>query len=291
MVDELITVPDIGGAEGAEVVEVLVSPGETIEVEQSLVVVESDKASMEIPAPIAGVVSELRVAVGDSVSEGDVILALATESGTESTDDAPAFAEQEVLDASSQEDQGTSAHAASSEVAADGAGGKGRDPASAPSAPASTSASGLDGGTTVIDVVIPDLGSDEGADLVEMLVPVGGRVEEGDSLVLLESDKASMEVPAPAAGTVTEWLLEAGTTVKEGAVIARLAIEGAPAASIASDGGASAAQPEPYPSGGESEEHGQATSAVDSEDDAPRLETQPVSASSAPRGAEEASPA
>ena len=81
MADELIKVPDIGGAEGAEVVEVLVSPGETIEVEQSLVVVESDKASMEIPAPVAGVVSELRVAVGDSVSEGDVILALAAESG------------------------------------------------------------------------------------------------------------------------------------------------------------------------------------------------------------------
>ena len=79
----------------------------------------------------------------------------------------------------------------------------------------------------VIDVVIPDLGSDEGADLVELLVPVGGQVEEGDSLVLLESDKASMEVPAPAAGTVTEWLIETGTTVKEGAVIARLAIDGA----------------------------------------------------------------
>ena len=126
MADELIKVPDIGGAEGAEVVEVLVSPGETIEVEQSLVVVESDKASMEIPAPIAGVVSELRVAVGDSVSEGDVILALATESGTESTDDAPANADQEVLDASSQEDQGTSAHAAASPVSAEGVGVNGK---------------------------------------------------------------------------------------------------------------------------------------------------------------------
>ena len=76
MAEELIKVPDIGGAEGAEVVEVLVSPGETIDVEQSLVVVESDKASMEIPAPMAGVVGALRVAVGDSVSEGDVILTL-----------------------------------------------------------------------------------------------------------------------------------------------------------------------------------------------------------------------
>ena len=117
MTDELIKVPDIGGAEGAEVVEVLVSPGDTIEVEQSLVVVESDKASMEIPAPIAGVVSELRVAVGDSVSEGDVILALATASGSEGADAEPANADQEVLDSSSQEDQGTAEQVTASSAA------------------------------------------------------------------------------------------------------------------------------------------------------------------------------
>jgi len=254
MADELIKVPDIGGAEGAEVVEVLVSPGDAIDVEQSLVVVESDKASMEIPAPIAGVVSELRVAVGDSVSEGDVILALAAESGAAGTDDAPATAEQEVVDASSQDDQEASERTKASEMSAEGAAGQGQDPAAAPSAPASTSASGLEDAATVIDVVIPDLGSDEGADLVELLVPVGGQVEEGDSLVLLESDKASMEVPAPAAGTVTEWLMETGTTVKEGAVIARLAIDGALAASPESDGGSSAAQPKSQPAGEEHEE-------------------------------------
>ena len=294
MADELIKVPDIGGAEGAEVVEVLVSPGETIEVEQSLVVVESDKASMEIPAPIAGVVSELRVAVGDSVSEGDVILALAAESGTESTDDVPATAEQEVVGASSQEDQDTSALAASSKVEADGAGGKEHEPASSPSATESTPVNEFEDGATVIDVVIPDLGSDEGADLVEMLVPVGGQVEEGDSLVLLESDKASMEVPAPAAGTVTEWLLEAGTTVKEGAVIARLAIECVSAASTSSDGGARAAQPESHSPGGEGKEHAQANaetaSAAGSDEDAPRRTAHPVAAPSsspAPRAAED----
>ena len=79
MAEQLIKVPDIGGAEGAEVVEVLVAPGDVIETEHSLVVVESDKASMEIPAPMSGVVGALRVAVGDTVSEGDVILALTTE--------------------------------------------------------------------------------------------------------------------------------------------------------------------------------------------------------------------
>ena len=296
MADELIKVPDIGGAEGAEVVEVLVSPGETIAVEQSLVVVESDKASMEIPAPIAGVVTELRVAVGDSVSEGDVILALATESGTESTDDAPANADQEVLGASSQEDQDTSAQAAASPVSVEGAGGQEQDPAAAPTATESTLANEFEDGATVIDVVIPDLGSDEGADLVEMLVPVGGQVEEGDSLVLLESDKASMEVPAPAAGTVTAWLLEAGTTVKEGAVIARLAIEGAPAASTQSNRGRGAAQSESRPLAEERQESqgdaqtnaGIAPTAV-ADEDAPRRTAQSVAAPStspASRGAE-----
>lgn len=294
MADELIKVPDIGGAEGAEVVEVLVSPGETIEVEQSLVVVESDKASMEIPAPIAGVVSELRVAVGDSVSEGDVILALAVESGAAGTDDAPATVEQEVPDASSQEDQGTSAQATASAVPEAGAGGQGQDPVSASSATASTSANGLESDAEVIDVVIPDLGSDEGADLVEMLVPVGGQVEEGDSLVLLESDKASMEVPAPAAGTVTEWLLEAGTTVKEGAVIAKLAIDGASATTTQSSGGRSSAQPESHPPGGEAEEHAQATAvgaeASISDEDTSHLEAHALatpSTPSAPRAAED----
>jgi pyruvate dehydrogenase E2 component (dihydrolipoamide acetyltransferase) len=290
MADELIKVPDIGGAEGAEVVEVLVSPGEAIDVEQSLVVVESDKASMEIPAPIAGVVSELRVAVGDSVSEGDVILALAPTSGAEGADAAPAHAEQEVLDSSPQDDQGASEHAATSPVAAEGTGGQGQDPASALSASESTSASGLEDGATVIDVVIPDLGSDEGADLVELLVPVGGQVEEGDSLVLLESDKASMEVPAPAAGTVTEWLIETGTPVKEGAVIARLAIDGASAPSTQPDGGTNAAQPAPQAPGERGEENAQATAvtaaASVSDEDASHLDTHEVATLSAPRGGE-----
>ncbi len=286
MTDELIKVPDIGGAEGAEVVEVLVSPGETIDVEQSLVVVESDKASMEIPAPIAGVVSELRVAVGDSVSEGDVILALAMASGSQGADAEPDNTDWEVLDASSQDAQGTSEHVTTASAVTDGATRNSDSHAS--DASASGSVTEHTDSATVIDVVIPDLGSDEGADLVEMLVPVGGQVGEGDSLVLLESDKASMEIPAPAAGTLTAWLLEAGTTVKEGAVIAKLAIDGAPATSIPSDSGTSVAQPESQPTGAEGEGNAKATSetAAVSEDDATLLETRAVAASSAPRGAE-----
>ena len=188
MAEELIKVPDIGGAEGAEIVEVLVAPGDAIDIEQSLVVVESDKASMEIPAPMAGTVTELRVAVGDAVSEGDVILVLKTDSA-----------------ASHAEPQGAAPDAES--AAGDAPNGDSVPPVATANsgeqaAPPSDAAKSVSPAADIIDVHIPDLGSDQGADLVEILVPVGSGVEEGDSLVLLESDKASMEVPAPAAGTV-----------------------------------------------------------------------------------------
>lgn len=205
MAEELIKVPDIGGAEGAEVVEVLVAVGDFIEREQSLVVVESDKASMEIPATSMGNVIELRVAVGDAVSEGDVILVLATEGAASdpierSTDRTDADPEAEGYPHEAVPDQPTpmASHAADT--------GSPDDPAEG----------------TSLSVHIPDLGGDQGADLVEILVPVGTWVNEGDSLVLLESDKASMEVPAPAQGVITEWLVSTGDTVQAGVVIATL---------------------------------------------------------------------
>ena len=207
-----IKIPDIGGAEGAEIVEVLVAPGDTIEVEQSLIVVESDKASMEIPAPHAGVVTELRVAVGDTVSEGDVILLL--EGAPESTasddtagnEDTPSLAPVDDLQSGA-----TATNAGSNEE-------------QTATTQTQTSTSDTTSEVMSIDVVIPDLGSDEGADLVELLVAVGARVEEGDSLVLLESDKASMEVPSPATGILAAWLTDTGTSVTEGTVIARLEV-------------------------------------------------------------------
>ena len=212
MAEQLIKVPDIGGAEGAEVVEVLVAVGDVIELEQSLIVVESDKASMEIPASSVGTVTELRVAVGDAVSEGDVILVLATE-GAASTPAqvAPEPEPEKAIELP--------------------------EPSASPAQTASAEATDISGPAademTSIPVRIPDLGSDQGADLVEILVPVGTTVAEGDSLVLLESDKASMEVPAPAAGVIIEWLVGAGETVQEGVVIATLQVS-APATSSAS---------------------------------------------------------
>ena len=195
MAEQLIKVPDIGGAEGAEIVEVLVAPGDVIETEQSLVVVESDKASMEIPAPMSGVVGELRVAVGDTVSEGDVILALTTETAAADSDaDAP--------NAEATEDRDTDADRQAQTSVGDAPLDGGQE--GMQTAATSDTQAGSTDAAVAIDVTIPDLGSDEGADLVELLVEVGADVAEGDSLVLLESDKASMEVPAPVSGTLLE---------------------------------------------------------------------------------------
>ena len=228
MTEELIKVPDIGGAEGAEVVEVLVAPGDTIEVEQSLIVVESDKASMEIPTPLAGVVGELRVAVGDMVSEGDVILSVAASSAPASSD---------AVSGSAADDVSVEAEA---EKTADAEAAPEAEASAHSSAPAVTA-------PTSVDVVIPDLGSDQGADLVEWLVEVGATVAEGDSLVLLESDKASMEVPSPASGILSAKLVEDGVTVNEGVVIARLdAVAGEVPAGTTSD-------PDSIPSASESD--------------------------------------
>ncbi|MAV69129.1 MAG: dihydrolipoyllysine-residue acetyltransferase [Halieaceae bacterium] len=205
-----IKIPDIGGAEGAEIVEVLVAPGDAIEVEQSLIVVESDKASMEIPAPQAGVVAELRVAVGDTVSEGDVILLLEGVPESTASDDT-ACGEDAPAPVDDLQSGATATNAASNEQQ---------------TASTQTSTPDTMNEVTSIDVVIPDLGSDEGADLVELLVAVGAKVEEGDSLVLLESDKASMEVPSPATGILAAWLTDTGAAVTEGTVIARLEVSG-----------------------------------------------------------------
>ena len=231
MTEQLIKVPDIGGAEGAEVVEVLVAVGDHLALEQSVIVVESDKASMEIPANLAGTVTALRVAVGDAISEGDVILAIDVVSSVQGD------SELGQLDASSPVSDATAsasdpvAGVAIDLTAVNEPQRDGTSVAVASRAEASGEAPGALEATqgASLSVVIPDLGSDQGAELVECLVAVGSAVEEGDSLVLLESDKASMEVPAPAAGVMTEWLVSVGSTVKQGDLIALMSVTTAPA--------------------------------------------------------------
>ncbi len=233
MTEQLIKVPDIGGAEGAEVVEVLVAVGDHIDLEQSLIVVESDKASMEIPANLAGIVTTLRVVVGDAISEGDVILGIDVVSSVRGDSEAGE------AHASSSVSEGTaSASDPAAEVANDHKTGNDQQRAEVSVADVSRSESSGEAQDArqapqgeSLSVVIPDLGSDQGAELVEYLVAVGSAVEEGDSLVLLESDKASMEVPAPAAGVMTEWLVTVGSTVKQGDLIALMSVTTAQAPS------------------------------------------------------------
>ena len=161
-----VVVPDIGDFSDVDVIEVLVAPGDAVEVDDGLITLESDKASMEIPSPFSGTVQELMVAVGDKVSEGSAILALAV--------------------------------GAEAQVAADDSrpvvGGTGSSSA------APGDASGGYGGGRVDDVLVPDIGDFSDVDIIEVLVSAGDNVAEGDSLITLESDKASMEIPSPSAG-------------------------------------------------------------------------------------------
>ena len=213
MTNQTIYVPDIGGAEGAEVVELLVSVGDSVDVEQSLIVLESDKASMEIPASHAGVVVELKMAVGDQLAEGDAILVV------------------EVLGETEVENKSV---VASSDVPAP-------DETLVPTEPVVAASSETkmtsDSEQAVSDVVIdvPDIGTDGDVEVVEICVAVGDVLQEGDSIVVLESDKASMEVPAPTAGEVTELLVAEGANVSKGSQLIKLraAVASSPVAPVA----------------------------------------------------------
>ncbi|MCL0003505.1 pyruvate dehydrogenase complex dihydrolipoyllysine-residue acetyltransferase [Providencia rettgeri] len=189
-----IQVPDIG-ADEVEVTEVMVKVGDKVEAEQSLITVEGDKASMEVPSPQAGVVKEIKIAVGDKVTTGKLIMVFEAEAGAA----APAPAE---------------APAA---------------PAAAPSAAASK------------DVAVPDIGGDE-VEVTEIMVKVGDKVEAEQSLITVEGDKASMEVPAPFAGTVKEIKIATGDKVKTGSLIMVFEVAGAaPAAAPVAQAAAPAA--------------------------------------------------
>ncbi len=204
MAKQQITVPDIGGAEGAEVIELLVAPGDEIELEQGLLVLESDKASMEIPATLAGKILQVLVNVGDELSEGHPIVVVETADGAagaggDREDDAPAEAtakpaKDSAAEASTAEDEQT-----------DAAGGSSAEKQSADNAEARE-----------ITVSVPDIGTDDAVDVIELSVKPGDEVAEGDSLVVLESDKASMEVPSPQAGKVVRMLVKEGAAVREG---------------------------------------------------------------------------
>ena len=223
MTHQTIVVPDIGGAEGAEVVELLVAVGDAIELEQSLIVLESDKASMEIPASHAGVVVELKMAVGDQLSEGDAILIL----DTSVVDSDGAETSHQEASSTDQSATSTDAELASSQSADEG---------NVVVATADPEASASQAVSEQI-VEVPDIGTDGDVEVVELCVSVGDMIGEGDSVVVLESDKASMEVPSPAEGEVLELLIAEGASVTQGAALIKLSVKGGslPAEAATSD--------------------------------------------------------
>ncbi|QBF28886.1 dihydrolipoyllysine-residue acetyltransferase [Pseudomonas tructae] len=214
---ELIRVPDIGSGEG-EVIELFVKVGDRIEADQSILTLESDKASMEIPAPKAGVVKSLKVKLGDRLKEGDELLELEVEGAAAA---APAAAAPAAAPAAAQKP------AAVAEA-----------PAAAAAAPAAA---------TVQDIHVPDIGSSGKAKIIELLVKVGDSVEADQSLITLESDKASMEIPSPAAGVVESIGVKLEDEVGTGDFILKLKVQGAAAPAPAPAAAAPAAKAEAAP--------------------------------------------
>ncbi|PTP86862.1 pyruvate dehydrogenase complex dihydrolipoyllysine-residue acetyltransferase [Vibrio splendidus] len=196
-----VHVPDIGGDE-VEVTEIMVAIGDAVEEEQSLLTVEGDKASMEVPAPFAGIVKEIKIASGDSVSTGSLVMVF--------------------------------------EVAGSGA------PVAAAPAPAAAPVAAAPAASAEKEVNVPDIGGDE-VEVTEIMVAVGDTVEEEQSLITVEGDKASMEVPAPFAGTVKEIKIAAGDKVSTGSSIMTFVVEGAAPVAVAASAPAKAAAPAAAP--------------------------------------------
>ena len=196
-----ITVPDLGDAAEVEVIELLVSVGQSVTEDDSLLVLESDKAAMEIPAPMSGLVTSIAVNLGDQVTTGTEMLSLEVES-LEETDGSKSIV--------NSEDGPKSESIANSEDEPESIANSGED----------TSAADDTKEIESVTVQVPDLGTEDEVDVIEIHVKVGDSVCQDDSLVTLESDKAAMEVPAPQDGKIEKFLLEVGDKVTTGAAIA-----------------------------------------------------------------------
>lgn len=187
---EKITIPDLGDSKDVEVIEILVSPGDEIQENDSLLTLETDKAAMEIPSTSAGTVKEILVKVGDTVNQGDAFIVLESVGETKAADK-PAAKE------AAPEPEAAKAEAPAVEEAA-------------------TTASGE---IKAADIQVPDLGTDDAVEIIDILVKVGDDVKADDGLLTLETDKAAMDVPAPFAGKITDIKVKVGDKVTTGAVI------------------------------------------------------------------------
>ncbi len=187
-----VKVPDIGDFKDVPVIEILVKPGDVVKAEQPLMTLESDKATMDVPSPMAGTLAEVVAKVGDKVSMGTLIARIESET----------------------------AKAANAKVAA---------PAAKAPAPAKAAATPTPAKAATIDVTVPDIGDFKDVPVIEVLVKAGDTVEAEQPLVTLESDKATMDVPSPAAGKITQIVAKVGDKVSMGALIAKLDAGGAAA--------------------------------------------------------------
>ena len=197
-----IKVPDIGGHDNVDVIDVAVKVGDTVAVDDTLITLETDKATMDVPADAAGVVTDVKISVGDKVSEGTVIVTV---------------------------ESGAAAAASAAEAA----------PVAAPAAaaPVAEAAPAADGGS--VSVEVPDIGDNSDVDVIDVAVKVGDTVAVDDTLITLETDKATMDVPSTAAGKVTAVNIKVGDKVSQGTVI--ITVEGGAAAPAAASSQAAAA--------------------------------------------------
>ena len=235
MAIETIKVPDLGGASEVDVIEISVKPGDEIGEEDTLLVLESDKASMDVPSPRAGVVKKLLVKVGDKVAQGSAIVEMDVADGGGSA--APESGDEAEPEAAP---EAKSAEDTPEKAASD-----------ASPTPAPKTASRAAGKQTV---TLPDLGTGDAVDLIEITVAVGDEVAEGDTLMTLEGDKATMDVPSPYSGKITALLVKEGAKVRSGDAVAEMAAEAgasepeeAPAPEAPSAPDRAATKPEPTP--------------------------------------------
>ena len=192
-----VTVPDLGGIDEVEVIEISIKVGDTIEAEQEIIVLESDKATMEVPAPMAGKIAEILVSVGDKVSSGTLVVTLesnseqASESTEESSNEEP-------------EDKVVSPET-SKVIDAPTAGANNNEPIN-------------------VEIKVPDLGGAGDVEVIELSASIGDNIDAEESLLVLESDKATMEVPAPDSGQLVSFAVKVGDKVNEGDVIGVMSI-------------------------------------------------------------------
>ena len=195
-----VVVPDMGGTDSVDVIELSVQVGDQVAAEDSLLVLESDKASVDVPAPVAGTLKRFLVAVGDSVKEGDPIAEIETDA--EEDGSSPTQEPKSESESKAASDEGQSDQAAEEQ----------------PDKAASESQQ--------IKVPVPDIGGAEGVEVIEINVAEGDELEPEQTMIVLETDKATMEVPAPEGGKVAKVLLKVGDKVSEGDPVLELITSG-----------------------------------------------------------------